>query len=76
VGFAARFKTIVGKNIITEAARAEDTVVDRRIPACFGLDSIHDVQVLCPMNRAAITAHSAAQAHDGLLGTRLKKVDD
>lgn len=33
-------------------------VVQRRIPARFGLDPIRDVQILCPMNRGGMGARS------------------
>jgi exodeoxyribonuclease V alpha subunit len=33
-------------------------VVKTRIPARFGLDPIHDIQVLCPMNRGGVGARS------------------
>jgi len=33
-------------------------LVKTRIPRRFGLDSIHDVQVLCPMNRGGVGARS------------------
>ena len=38
----------------------------RRIPVRFGLDPIHDLQVLGPMNRARPSAQLAAHALDGL----------
>ena len=47
-----------------DAADAEDgvgkllAVVQRRIPARFGLDPVRDVQVLCPMNRGGLGARS------------------
>jgi exodeoxyribonuclease V alpha subunit len=47
-----------------EAADAEDAankivkVVADRMPVRFGLDPIHDVQVLCPMNRGAVGARA------------------
>ncbi len=34
------------------------TLVCERIPRRFGLDPIHDIQVLCPMNRAGVGARS------------------
>ena len=34
-------------------------LVKTRIPRCFGLDPICDVQVLCPMNRGGVGARSA-----------------
>jgi exodeoxyribonuclease V alpha subunit len=58
VGFATRFKTIVGESVVTKGARAEDSVVTRRIPARFGLDPVRDVQVLCPMNRGGLGARA------------------
>ena len=33
-------------------------LVKRRIPQRFGLDPVHDIQVLCPMNRGGIGARS------------------
>jgi len=33
-------------------------LVKTRIPARFGLNSIRDIQVLCPMNRGGIGARS------------------
>lgn len=33
-------------------------LVRHRIPRCFGLDPIRDVQVLCPMNRGGVGARS------------------
>jgi exodeoxyribonuclease V alpha subunit len=33
-------------------------VVQRRIPARFGLDPVRDIQVLCPMNRGGLGARS------------------
>jgi exodeoxyribonuclease V alpha subunit len=56
--FATRFKTVIGKSIVTEAARAQDSVVVRRVPARYGLDPIRDVQVLCPMSRGGLGARS------------------
>jgi exodeoxyribonuclease V alpha subunit len=47
-----------------ECADAEDGVakilqiVRERIPARYGLDSIRDIQVLCPMNRGGLGARS------------------
>ena len=47
-----------------DAADAEEgvgkllAVVQRRIPARFGLDPVRDVQVLCPMNRGGLGARS------------------
>jgi exodeoxyribonuclease V alpha subunit len=41
----------------TEPERAADTLVElvqRRIPAKFGLDAARDIQVLCPMNRGSL----------------------
>jgi exodeoxyribonuclease V alpha subunit len=33
-------------------------LVKIRIPQRFGLDAIRDIQVLCPMNRGGVGAHS------------------
>jgi hypothetical protein len=33
-------------------------LVKTRIPRCFGLDPIRDIQVLCPMNRGGAGARS------------------
>src|SRR3546814_2839153 len=47
-----------------EAADAADGVrkilalVRERIPRRFGLDPVHDIQVLCPMNRGGLGARS------------------
>jgi hypothetical protein len=54
VGFATRFKTILGESFVTEAAQAEGLVVARRMLVWFGLGSIRDVQVLCPMSRGGL----------------------
>ncbi len=42
-----------------ELARAKIVeIVTRRMPDRFGLDPIQDIQVLCPMNRGGVGAHS------------------
>ena len=41
-----------------EGARKLLEIVRQRIPLRFGLDPVHDVQVLCPMNRGAAGARS------------------
>jgi exodeoxyribonuclease V alpha subunit len=33
-------------------------IVQKRIPKRFGFDSVRDIQVLCPMNRGGLGAHS------------------
>ena len=49
-----------GDFYFVDAAEPEDavrkllTIVQERIPKRFGLDPIRDIQVLCPMNRAAL----------------------
>lgn len=41
-----------------DAARKIVELVQRCIPARFGLDPIHDIQVLCPMNRGRVGARA------------------
>jgi exodeoxyribonuclease V alpha subunit len=41
-----------------DAARKTIELVHSRIPARFGLDSIREVQVLCPMNRGRVGARA------------------
>ena len=43
---------------LEEAVRKPLTVVRVRIPSRFGLDPVHDVQVLCLMNRGGLGARS------------------
>jgi exodeoxyribonuclease V alpha subunit len=41
-----------------EGVRKLLAIVKERIPKRFGLDPIHDIQVLCPMNRSGLGARS------------------
>jgi exodeoxyribonuclease V alpha subunit len=41
-----------------EAVRKLLAIVRERIPKCFGLDPVRDIQVLCPMNRSGLGARS------------------
>ena len=53
-----------GDFYFVDAADAEDgvrkllAIVRERVPKRFGLDPIRDIQVLCPMNRGGLGAHS------------------
>ena len=64
VGFATRFKTIVGK-VSSPKPLELRTLSWPGASGRFGLDSIRDVQVLGPMNRGGL-ARAAAHALDGL----------
>lgn len=47
-----------GSNLFfVKAAEAGEGVRDR-IPACFGLDPVRGVQLLCPMNRGGLGARA------------------
>ena len=52
-----REKDVVAQEIAEAFDTPDDHVfemVQTRVPRKFGLDSIRDVQVLCPMNRGAL----------------------
>jgi exodeoxyribonuclease V alpha subunit len=45
-------------------------VIGKRIPDRFGFDPIHDIQVLCPMNRGSLGARQLNQSLQDLLNSR------
>jgi exodeoxyribonuclease V alpha subunit len=64
-GLMPELATVDGSDFyFVEAADAADGVrkilalVRERIPRRFGLDPVHDIQVLCPMNRGGLGARS------------------